>query len=256
MKNKIRIAMIIGIVIIVAGLGFLIKRKYFFDEYLKPKTGDIIESIYGLGTVSADYVFRLRTAIPLNLKKVFVKEGDLVHPQDPLIQLDDNIMKTAIEGTVTSVTYKIGELVTPQVPIVTVTNLNHLYLEVSLEQQSILRIKNNQSVLVSFESLREEKLDGIVKSIYPRDNQFIIRIELSKWPAGVLPGMTADVAILIGKKTNALLIPIKSIVAGKVTRIRQGKKEQVSVKLGIIDGEWGEVISDNIKAEDELQSRK
>jgi multidrug efflux pump subunit AcrA (membrane-fusion protein) len=161
-----------------------------------------------------------------------------------------------INGTVTSISYKDGELVAPQAEVVTVTNLEHLFLEVSLEQQSILRVKKDQPVYISFESLRNEKCEGLVTSVYPRENQFIVRIELKKWPLGVLPGMTADVAILVGKKSNALLIPINSIFAGQVTRIRHNKKERVPVKLGIIDGEWGEVVSDNILETDELIIRK
>ena len=165
-------------------------------------------------------------------------------------------MHSPIEGTVTSVAYKVGELVTPQVSIVTVTNLEHLYLEVSLEQQSILRVKKGQSVSVSFESLRNEKCEGQVASVYPRDSQFIVRIELKTWPSGVLPGMTADVAILVGQKTGVLLVPIRAILAGQVTRIRDGKKERIPIKLGVIDGEWGEVASENILETDELLARK
>ena len=68
--------------------------------------------------------------------------------------------------------------------------------------------------------------------------------------------MTADVAIVVGNKKNALLIPIHTIIAGHVTRIRNGKKERVPINLGIIDGEWGEVISGNISEDDELLTRK
>jgi macrolide-specific efflux system membrane fusion protein len=218
--------------------------------------GDVVESIYGLGTVSADQIFRVRTAVPLTVKKFFVKEGDLVQSKTPLVQLDENIMYSPIDGTVTAVSTKLGELVTPQVAIVTVTNLGRLYLEVSLEQQSILRVKKDQPVAISFESLREEKFEGHVASVYPRDNQFIVRIELQKWPQGVLPGMTADVAILVGKKSNVLLIPLRSIVGGKVIRNRNGKKETITVQLGTVDGEWGEVLSDTISADDELIIRK
>jgi hypothetical protein len=125
-----------------------------------------------------------------------------------------------------------------------------------LEQQSILRIKKDQDVFISFESLRNEKYQGQVYSIYPRDNQFIVRIELKNWPTGVLPGMTADVAILVGKKNNVLLLPLRSIVAGQVIRIRNGKKEKIPIKLGVIDGEWGEVTSENILSDDELLTRK
>lgn len=225
-------------------------------EYLKPKRGDVIESIYGLGTVTADKTYHMRSGINLIIRKLFVKEGDFVKVGQPLALLDQSLMRSPIDGTVTMVAYKEGELVPPQLPIIEVTNLKYLYLEVSLEQQSVLPIKENQKVFVSFESIRNEKIEGWVKSIYPRESQFIVRIELKDWPSGVLPGMTADVAILIGKKSNVLLIPLKAIVAGQVTRLRDGKKENLPVKLGVIDGEWGEVISDNISADDELLIRK
>lgn len=236
---------------------FLIYSRFFKKQDLvRPKVGDIVESIYGLGTVSPDSVFRVRTGVSLTVKKLFVKEGDLVHINDPLVQLDESVMRSPIDGTVTAVSTKLGELITPQIAIVTVTNLNQLFLEVSLEQQSILRVKKGQAVAISFESLRDEKYEGKVASIYPRDNQFIVRIELSKWPNGVLPGMTADVAILIGQKANVLMIPLKSIVSGKVIRYRQGHKQTVPIQLGVVDGEWGEVLSDQISADDELLMRK
>lgn len=235
---------------------FAWKKFYPTASRLHPKKGDVVESIYGLGVVTANNVFHLRTGVPLTVQKLHVLEGDLVKPGQPLIQLDDYTTMSPIGGTVTNVAYKMGELVSPLVSAITVTNLDHLYLEVSLEQQSVMRIKTNQDVVVSFENLRNKKYDGKVRSIFPRDNQFIIRIELKKWPEGILPGMTADIAILVGKKENVLLIPIKTIVAGHVIRWRDGKKKRVPVELGIIDGEWAEVISENLLETDELVSRK
>jgi multidrug efflux pump subunit AcrA (membrane-fusion protein) len=243
-------------VVLVGVSGFFLYRYYTSQETVKPKMGNVVESIYGLGTVTADQVYNLRAGLTQYVRKLLVKEGDLVQSGQPLVQLDSVLMRSQINGTVTNVSYKDGELVPPQVAIVTVTNLDHLFLEVSLEQQSILRVKKGQPVYVSFESLRNEKYEGMVSSIYPRDNQFIVRIELKHWPTGVLPGMTADVAILVGKKTNVLLIPISSIVAGQVTRVRADKKERVPIKLGVIDGEWAEVTSENILETDELVTRK
>ncbi len=253
-KNKILFGLLV--VAVVASIGLFLFNPFKTQDRIKPRVGDVIESIYGLGTVTANKVFHLRGGITLTVKKVFVKEGDTVAPGEPLIQMDESVMRSPIDGTVTSVVYKVGELASPQVDAVTVTNLKSLYLEVSLEQQSILRVKKDQKVLVSFESLRNEKCEGVVSSVYPRENQFIVRIEIDTWPAGVLPGMTGDVAILVGKKTDVLLIPLRSVVAGQVIRIRDGKKEKVPIKLGTIDGEWGEVISDNISQNDELLTRK
>jgi multidrug efflux pump subunit AcrA (membrane-fusion protein) len=245
------------LILVFAGLGFLAYSKLLgHQDNLKPKRGDVVESIYGLGTVTADQIFHVRAGMALTVKKIFSKEGDFVKLGSSLVQLDDNIMRSPIDGTVTAVSYKDGELVTPQAAVVTVMNLEHLFLEVSLEQQSILRVKKDQKVFISFETLRDEKLEGHVASVYPRENQFIVRIELKNWPKSVLPGMTADVAILVGQKTNVLLIPLRALSAGQVIRVRNGKKEHLVVKLGVIDGEWGEIISDQVSENDELVSRK
>ena len=254
--NKLKLSIVVFSLLLVLVVSYFLYSRYLNVEKISPRIGEVVESIYGLGTVTADQTYRFKAGFASLVTKVFVKEGDLVKPQDPLIKLDNNIMRSQIFGTVTNLAFKDGELIAPQSSVVTVTNLEHLYLEVSLEQQSILRVKKGQTVFVSFESLRNEKFDGAVISIYPRDNQFIVRIELTKWPLGVLPGMTADVAILIGKKNNVLLIPLNSIFAGQVTRIRNNKKERVAVKLGIIDGEWGEVVSEDILEGDLLILRK
>lgn len=255
MSKKIKIILFLtfGIAVLTGG-GLLYLTTS--QQYLTPKRGDVVESIYGLGTVTADKVYKMRSGVTLSLRKLYVKEGDLVKEGQPLAELDQTMMRSPIDGTVTSVAYKNGELVPPQVGIITVTNLKQLYLEVSLEQQSVLPIKVRQNVVISFESLRNERIDGWVEAIYPRDNQFIVRIESKNWPAGILPGMTADVAILIGKKSDVLLIPLRAVSAGQVVRLRDGKKEKIPVKMGIVDGEWGEVISDNISIDDKLVTRK
>ncbi len=246
---------ILGITFLSIG-SFLIFSSYRVQKKVKPKRGDIVESIYGLGIVNSDKIFHVRAGIALAVKNLYVREGDQVKSGSPLVKLDESIMRSPIDGTVTAISFKDGELVTPQISIITVTNLKSLFLEVSLEQQLILRVKKNQMVFISFESLRSEKIEGVISSVYPRDNQFLVRIDLKTWPNGVIPGMAADVAIVVGKKYNVLLIPINTIVAGQVTRIRNNKKERVPINLGILNGEWGEVISDNILENDELLTRK
>lgn len=254
--SKNAISIIIGSLILLTIAVWGINQNYFRQDKISPKLGDVIESIYGLGTVSADEIFNMRVGVAVSVNEVYVKEGDKVKRNTTLIKIDSNTMRAPIEGTVTRVVYKKGELVAPQVSIMTITNLKHLFLEVNLEQQSVLRIKEGQEAFVSFETLRNEKYTGQIKTVYPRESQFIVRIELDKWPEGVLPGMTADVAIAIGNKKNVLLIPISSINSGQVTRIRNRKKEKIAVKLGAINSEMAEVISENISETDELIIRK
>ncbi len=240
---KLKIFVVMGLIAIAVSVWFLNAQP---QMQVAAKKGSIVESIYGLGTVMSDQVYSVKVGTPLTVQKIFVKEGEPVQAGDSLMQVDDVLFKSKIAGTVTAINFKQGELVNPQVPLMIVTNLKALYLEVSLEQQSVLRVKKNQEVRVSFESLRSEKMQGIVTQVYPRDKQFIVRVEMQSWPEGVLPGMTADLAIQVGVRNDSLLIPINSIRGGYVTRVRGRHKEKMNIKVGIVNENWAEVLSGDL----------
>lgn len=250
MKQKYVYIAFVAIILFISA--FVYYRYNILTEKIHPRRSSIVESIYALGTVTPFSTYQVRTGVTLYVNKIFVKEGDRIKKNDLLIKLDENLYRSPIDGTVTHVAYMEGEIVVPQSNILSVTNLENLYLEVSLEQQSVLRVKKDQTIVASFESLRHEKFNGRVKSIFSREGQFIVHIDLEKWPEGVLPGMTADIAILIGTKNNALLIPINAIVGGKVKRRRNGRLEKVQVKLGAIADGWGEVVEGDFTESDEL----
>ena len=69
-------------------------------------------------------------------------------------------------------------------------------------------------------------------------------------PKQILPGMTTDIAIEIAKKESALLIPVRAVLLGSVLIDRNGQRQKISVRLGIMDQEWAEVLSDTIKPTD------
>jgi macrolide-specific efflux system membrane fusion protein len=225
--------------------------------WLRPKQGDIVETVYGLGTVISSRIYKVKTSVNLSATKIFVEEGDEVEKGAPLIQFDQTTTSRApFAGTVTDISIDPGEITTPLIPVMTVTDLKSFYIEVSLEQQLVLRIKKGLPVVLTFENLRDSRHEGTVAAVYPRDDQFVVRISLERFPAGVLPGMNADTAIVVGTKKDALLVPLKTIVSGSVVRRRQGKKTSVKTEVGIVDGEWAELISGDITADDELLSRK
>ena len=218
-----------------------------------PRMGPVVEAVYGLGTVIAPRTYQVKTAVNQSIREIYVKEGDLVASGARLMRLDDSgVSRAPFGGTITSVPFKRGEILFPGTPALTLVNLEDLLLEVSLEQQSALRIQREQKAFISFESIRGEKLEGKVESVFPRDAQFIVRIQLGKFPRGILPGMTADVAIETGRKANVLSIPLRSISSGKVSIRRAGKKMKETIQVGVVDGEWAEVTSENIRVDDEI----
>jgi macrolide-specific efflux system membrane fusion protein len=222
-------------------------------KIVQPVKGDVVEAVYGLGTVDSEEKFVSKSAITSYVRKFFVTEGDDVVKGQKLYVTDQGAMiYSPFPGRVSNIPVSINENLFPQTPILSVYNLKKLYLTVSLEQQAIMRIRPNLMAEISFEFFRNKKLQGKITSIYPADNQFMAKVELTKWPEGVLPGMTADVAIEIGKKNNVTLVPTRAIVNGHIIFKRDGRKNKVPVEVGLIDLDNAEILSPELKPTDEI----
>jgi len=222
-------------------------------QEVKPKIGRMVEAVYGIGTVTARNTYQLKVGITSGLQKTYVKEGDPVKKGQVLVSFDDGqSFRAPFDGIVTALNYQEGETVFPQVPVLTVTQMTNPYIVVSLEQDAALRVKKGQTASLSFETLRGDKLEGTVTSVYPKEGQFYVNIEATQMPPGVLVGMTADVAIQVASKDNVLQIPLAAVDKGQVRVKRGGITQKIPVKLGATDGTWAEVADDSVKPDDVL----
>jgi macrolide-specific efflux system membrane fusion protein len=218
-----------------------------------PTQGEIVEAVYGLGTVGSEKVFHAKSAMINSVKELYVTEGQDVKKGQPLLKFELNsVLYAPFDGRVTDIDVTIGENLFPQMQLLTVIDLTQLYLSVSLEQQATMRIKNGLPAEISFEFFRNKKLKGQIVSIYPSKEQFIAKVKLEEWPAGVLPGMTADVAFEIDRKKDALLVPVNAIMNGHIQIKRKGQKLKVPVDVGLIDSEKAEILNPVITLEDEI----
>jgi len=234
----------------------VILRRVSLAKTQTPQRGSIVEAVYGIGTVTASKTFQLKLGVTATIKALFVKEGDAVEEGSPLLDLDVGAtFRAPFGGTITAVPYKVGESVFPQAPIVTLVNLVDRYIVVSLEQQGALRVRAGQSVHLSFESIRGNKFTGHVRSIFPNGGEFFVYIDVDQFPPEILPGMTADVAIEIARRDNALLVPVSSVSSGSVVVVRNGIRRKIPVEIGTVDGEMAEVVSGDLRPDDRVVAR-
>lgn len=257
MKSKTK-AFALAAVLIGAALGgaFYWNQRKQKSQWTSPRRGPVIEAIYGLATVIAPQTHQIKTGVAQQLTEVFVQEGDPVAAGAPLLKLGESgINRAPFAGTVTAIPFKKGEIVFPSTSALTLVNLKQLHLEVALEQQSVMRVKPGQKAMVSFEALRGSRLETQVTSVFPRESQFIVKLNLPNIPDGVLPGMTADVAIEVGKKDDVISVPVRAIAGGKIALKRNGKTSKEAITLGVIDGEWAEVVSPTLELSDQVLVR-
>lgn len=245
---------LVGIVVtaVVVGIGMKMKGSKA-TSLLAVKKGKIIDAVYGIGTVTAKNTYALKLGVTSRIQSIHVLEGDEVKAGQPLVTLEGlTQFRAPFAGTVTSIPFKVGESVFPQTTIIAVTNLKDLYIVVSLEQLGALRVKKGQPVRVNFESLRDQTVDGVVRTIFSSETQFIVHVDIKKLPEQVMPGMTADVAIEVQSFNDQILVPVTAITGNSVTRVRGGKREPIEIKVGAIDGEWAQVSSGDIKESDQV----
>ena len=224
----------------------------------KPHRGSITEAIYGLATLESDDTFRYRPAVTSLVKRVLVKEGQPVKKGDLLLTLGEGpAIRTPISGVVTELPAREKETCFPNVPLITVMNLKDLELSITLEQASALRVKPAQKVRVQLEGMKGAPLTGLVRTIYPKEGQFTIRVRLDPNDrlGNALPGMTADTAIEVGEKADALLIPLRALNQGTLLIRRGGRKLKSKPDTGLQSSEFIEVIpsaSSPLGLEDEI----
>ncbi len=236
-----------------AGGSFAVHVARSLSNEAHPKMGRVVESVYGIGTVTARHTYQLKLGVMDTLKKLYVDEGTSVKKGNPLVSFtDNNITRAPFDGVVTSLPYKEGETIFPQLAVLTLTDLKNPYVVVSLEQTGAIPVRNGQQALLSFESLRGEKLSGTVSAIYPKDGEFLVNIEVPGLPPGILVGMTCDVAIQIAAKNNVLQIPMVAVDKGFVTLLKGGIPKKVAVKIGAMDGTWAEVTDNSVQPSDTI----
>ncbi len=257
MKLKYWIAALTLIIFVTGGFIWLKKSRASLTTLEPIKRGAIVDSVYGIGTLTAERSLSIKSGVTSTIQKLYVKEGQIVKKGARLVDLEGiGIYKAPFAGTVVSAPFKEGETVYAQGNVMTLIDPAETYLLVSLEQQGALNLKPDLPVKISFDGLRGRTFNGLVESVYSNGVDFLARISVKELPSFILPGMTADVAIIIQEKKDALLLPVAAIEAGSAVLSRNNKTIRVPIKTGLVDGAYAEVLSGDVKEGDEAVSLK
>ena len=243
----------ISALILMVFLGIKIfSRKSNSNSSERVQRGTLIESVYGIGTVSANKSFVFKVGVPTTIRSVYVKEGDYVKAGQKIVDLEGVHSNAPYSGVVTYLPVKVGETVFAQSIVYVLSDLNDRYITVSLEQRGALKVAQGQKAKISFESLRDKTFQGVVESIYSYESNFLVRIGVSGLTPQILPGMTADVAIGIKEHKDKLVVPVAALSEGSLSLKRGGRKMIVPVKTGIVEGAFAEITSGDVSEGDEL----
>ena len=135
--------------------------------------------------------------------------------------------------------------------IVRIRQLDPLFLDFELPQQTIGRIMSGQKANFAVPGLAGE-FEGAVTTIDPAldaDSRNVhIQATVPNPKQLLKPGMFAHVRLIVGTKTDTLFVPAQAIVPEGDARYvwvvaPEDKAEQRSVKVGVFQDNWVEIIS-------------
>jgi len=131
--------------------------------------------------------------------------------------VDNQTAASPIAGIVTAVSSSNGDTLQAGKSVVTVTDMNTLKVNVSVDELDITSVKSGLTATITFDALTDKTFTGSVESIAQTGTTsnsvttYSVVVSISK-PTGIRLGMNANVIIAIESKENALVIPEEALV--------------------------------------------
>lgn len=172
------------------------------------------------------------------------------------------------DGEVLSVENRVGDVVTAGDLSVNVADLNHLYVEMQVDETDIASVKLGNEVTATLDAVPDVTLTGKVTAINPVGEvisglvKYSVRVDLDKVKDDIfLPlGTTANVVIQVQEPTATLAVPIAAIQNddnGEYVWVLQndGSTKRVDIVSGTIVGDLVAATGD-LKEGDRLQLQR
>ena len=168
----------------------------------------------------------------------------LLEAQSTLNAQEDRVTWTTVvapmSGTITRLNVEEGEIVTSgrsafaQGPaILTIADLSRMVVKTRINEVDIAKIVLGQRVEIRVDAYRDKVFEGRVNEIAPSafapgqmgqqgdgTITFEVMIEVVGSPAELLPGMSADVDIVVMEDDNVLQLPIDSVIDSEVLTVK------------------------------------
>ncbi len=210
------------------------------------------------------------------IKKLYVKQGDFVKKNDPLVTMVENLLftrkrnpiRSPYDGYVTLINKTEGEYLITNTSvenfILKLEDLNSMYLNANATENDITKITKRQEALIKVNSIPNISYTGIVEdfALGAKTEQSNWRNTKSVFPVKIIittpdnnlrSGMSALADIVIQKKENIITIPNEFLCQEhgvNYVTMKDGTKR--NVKIGIITSSAYEIV-EGLKVGEEIQ---
>jgi HlyD family secretion protein len=171
--------------------------------------------------------------------------------------LNNTVLRAPADGTITQVDIKVGEQAVALQEVMILQDVGNLHAEADVSEANIASLQPGQSVDYTFDALGPDRhFTGAVLTINPASTvisgvvNYLVKATLPDIP-DIKPGMTANMTILVAKKSGVLAVPSSAVINQNgnqfvrvVDDIKKGTYHQVQVQIGLsADGGLVEITS-------------
>lgn len=159
-------------------------------------------------------------------------------------QLGDFEIRSSIDGKVYSINKEVGELITSQQQFAEIGSADRFIVEMNVDEVDIAKLSIGDTVLVALEAYPDEVFRASTTFISPkRDEQtqtFRVESRFEQQPEALFNGLSGEANIVIGRRSNALVIPAEYLLPGNQVNTEDG---MVVVSVGVKNLEMVEILS-------------
>lgn len=167
-------------------------------------------------------------------------------------RVNEAALVAPIAGVVTTLDLADGEFVQAGRPVVTIADLDHLRIALSIDETDIPRVQVGQPVLLDLDAFPDQQVNGVVREIAPAATtvqgvvNYQVLVDVTPGSLALKPGMTANANVQVARRENVLLAPTRAIRAQGskrlVTILENGQPQDVVVTLGLSNDQFTEVL--------------
>lgn len=174
-------------------------------------------------------------------------------------ELDKTVMRAPFAGVVARLTIEVGEWGTPSPPaipiepVIDLINTASIYVAAPMDEVDSSRIQADQPVRVTLDPYPGQTFPGRVVRVAPyvldveaqnRTVEIEVELEDTDLAAGLLPGTSADVEVILAVRDGVLRIPTGTLLEGsKVLVVNDGRLVERQVAAGLRNWDFVEVTT-------------
>ena len=173
--------------------------------------------------------------------------------------LAKTIMTAPFDGIVLDVATEVGEWISPTPPgvylppVIDLIDPTDLYVSAPLDEADVARVRPDLPVRITLDAFRGRSFPGILTYVASfvetqQEQNRTLTVEAvfdrEDLPDNLLPGLSADIEVILDARENVLRIPTYALLeGGKVLIVRDDELKGVPVETGLRNWESTEIIS-------------